>query len=153
MIKRLNKNTRYMFFNVDMLNVRVAVLLIKDKKHLVRDFKEAMSDANVRLIGMKEKITEIKSYLEELPDWSKSVGECVNLGGGTIMAVFDDNQKTDPYIVIHEMCHAMQFIVRNHEIDDAETEAYLLEYLCRTVLEDIKGYKEVKTQKHGKSRE
>lgn len=59
-------------------------------------------------------------------------------GGRDVFVIFDGTPKTvTKEVIIHEMVHAMQCICDTRGIDDMETEAYMVEYLCHILFTQI----------------
>ena len=88
----------------------------------------------------KDFASEIQKYLDEenvLPP-----GMTLNIesstGGKDVFVIFDGTPKTvTKEVIIHEMVHAMQCICDTKGIDDRETEAYMVEYLCHVLFTQI----------------
>lgn len=129
----------------------VVVFITNSKEYLEREIEKVLSDD----LGMKESYSkefgsEIQKYLREeniLPPGVTLYIEC-STGAKDAFVVFDGTPKTiDKEVVIHEMCHVMQNICRERGIKDDETEAYMLEYLCHNVFEQLDSWN--KTPKKG----
>lgn len=88
-------------------------------KEYIEDNKDALHYAN-----------ELKEYIDENFPLGLTV-DIPSLKGGSINFVLLEGTPNNISLelVIHEMCHVMQNICKTRGIEDAETEAYLIEYL------------------------
>lgn len=127
--------------SIDMFYSEVIVMITTSKDYLYNEVESVLSDD----LGMKEEYaedfaSEIQKYLNEedvLPP-----GMTLNIegltGGKDVFVIFDGTPKTvTKEVIIHEMVHAMQCICDTRGIDDRETEAYMVEYLCHVLFTQI----------------
>ena len=127
--------------HIDMFYSEVIVMMTTSKEYLYNEVESVLSDD----LGMKKEYakdfaSEIQKYLDEenvLPP-----GMTLNIesstGGKDVFVIFDDTPKTvTKEVIIHEMVHAMQCICDTRGIDDRETEAYMVEYLCHVLFTQI----------------
>lgn len=127
--------------HIDMFYSGVIVMMTTSKEYLYNEVESVLSED----LGMKEEwakdfASEIQKYLDEenvLPP-----GMTLNIesstGGKDVFVIFDGTPKTvTNEVIIHEMVHAMQCICDTRGIDDRETEAYMVEYLCHILFAQI----------------
>ena len=127
--------------HIDMFYSEVIVMMTTSKEYLYNEVESVLSDD----LGMKKEYakdfaSEIQKYLDEenvLPP-----GMTLNIesstGGKDVFVIFDGTPKTvTKEVIIHEMVHAMQCICDTRGIDDRETEAYMVEYLCHVLFTQI----------------
>lgn len=127
--------------HIDMFYSEVIVMTTTSKEYLYNEVEGVLSDD----LGMKKEYAkdfapEIQKYLDEenvLPP-----GMTLNIesstGGKDVFVIFDGTPKTvTKEVIIHEMVHAMQCICDTRGIDDRETEAYMVEYLCHILFTQI----------------
>lgn len=127
--------------HIDMFYSEVIVMMTTSKEYLYNEVESVLSDD----LGMKKEYAkdfapEIQKYLDEenvLPP-----GMTLNIesstGGKDVFVIFDGTPKTvTKEVIIHEMVHAMQCICDTRGIDDRETEAYMVEYLCHVLFTQI----------------
>lgn len=130
--------------SIDMFYSEVIVMMTTSKEYLYNEVESVLSDD----LGMmkeyaKDFAPEIQKYLDEeevLPP-----GMTLNIesstGGKDVFVIFDGTPKTiTKEVIIHEMVHAMQCICDTRGIDDRETEAYMVEYLCHVLFTQIAGW-------------
>lgn len=127
--------------HIDMFYSEVIVLITNSKDYLYNEVESVLSDD----LGMKEEsardfASEIQKYLDEekvLPPGITMDIESIT-GGRDVFVVFEGTPKTvTKEVIIHEMVHAMQCICDTRGIDDRETEAYMVEYLCHVLFTQI----------------
>lgn len=127
--------------HIDMFYSEVIVMITTSKDYLYNEVESVLSDD----LGMKKEYakdfaSEIQKYLDEekvLPS-----GITLDIKGLTgrrdVFVIFDGTPKTvTKEVIIHEMVHAMQCICDTRGIDDRETEAYMVEYLCHILFTQI----------------
>lgn len=138
----------------DVFRSSVLCLIASNKKYLYDEIPNVLSeDFGI----LKEDIGYFTKKLRKCLDEEGDIlplGMTIDIdapkGGVLIFVIFDGTPKTvAKETIIHEMCHVMQNICRYRGIEDNETEAYLLEYLCHKFFEQIanfnkKGNKKVK---------
>lgn len=127
--------------HIDMFYSEVIVLITNSKDYLYNEVESVLSDD----LGMKKECakdfaSEIQKYLDEenvLPPGMTLDIESIT-GGRDVFVIFDGTPKTvTKEVIIHEMVHAMQCICDTRGIDDRETEAYMVEYLCHILFTQI----------------
>ena len=127
--------------HIDMFYSEVIVLITNSKDYLYNEVESVLSDG----LGMKEEsakdfASEIQKYLDEekvLPPGITMDIESIT-GGRDVFVIFEGIPKTvTKEVIIHEMVHAMQCICDTRGIDDRETEAYMVEYLCHVLFTQI----------------
>lgn len=127
--------------HIDMFYSEVIVITTTSKEYLYNEVENVLSDD----LGMKEEYAkdfapEIQKYLDEenvLPPGITLDIESTT-GGRDVFVIFDGTPKTvTKEVIIHEMVHAMQCICDVRGIDDRETEAYMVEYLCHILFTQI----------------
>ncbi len=127
--------------HIDMFYSEVIVMMTTSKEYLYNEVESVLSDD----LGMKEEsakdfASEIQKYLDEekvLPPGITMDIESIT-GGRDVFVVFEGTPKTvTKEVIIHEMVHAMQCICDTRGIDDRETEAYMVEYLCHVLFTQI----------------
>lgn len=136
-MKRLDKNTFYALIPVSIFKCGVLMVYTKGFSRLEDIFrriseKEGMSGTENAVKTLQERDVEIDDA---------TAGYCFKLNNGGDVLVAVDREDFDAYVLIHELTHAMQYICRSKGIDDIETEAYLMEYLCREAIEDYYEFK------------
>lgn len=127
--------------SIDMFYSEVIVMITTSKDYLYNEVESVLSDD----LGMKKEYakdfaSEIQKYLDEkkvLPP-----GMTLNIesftGGKDVFVIFKGTPKTvTKEVIIHEMVHAMPCICDTRGIDDRETEAYMVEYLCHILFTQI----------------
>ena len=127
--------------HIDMFYSEVIVLITNSKDYLYNEVESVLSDD----LGMKKEYAkdfapEIQKYLDEEkvlpPDMTLNIES--STGGKDVFVIFDGTPKTViNEVIIHEMVHAMQCICDTRGIDDGETEAYMVEYLCHVLFTQI----------------
>lgn len=126
---------------MDMFYSGVIVLITNSKDYLYNEVESVLSDD----LGMKEEsakgfASKIQKYLDEekvLPPGITMNIESIT-GDRDVFVVFEGTPKTvTKEVIIHEMVHAMQCICDTRGIDDRETEAYMVEYLCHILFTKI----------------
>lgn len=138
----------------DVFRSSALCLIANDKKYLYNEIPNVLSeDFGILKEDIGYFTKELRKYLDEEGD-ILPLGMTIDIdapkGGVLIFVIFDGTPKTvAKETIIHEMCHVMQNICRYRGIEDNETEAYLLEYLCHKFFEQIanfnkKGNKKVK---------
>lgn len=127
--------------HIDMFYSEVIVMITTSKDYLYNEVESVLSDD----LGMKKEYAkdfapEIQKYLDE----EKVLPPGVTLdiegltGGRDVFVIFNGTPKTvTKEVIIHEMVHAMQCICDTRGIDDRETEAYMVEYLCHILFTQI----------------
>ncbi len=127
--------------HIDMFYSEVIVLITNSKDYLYNEVESVLSDD----LGMKKEYAkgfapEIQKYLDEenvLPPGMTLDIEGLT-GGRDVFVIFEGTPKTvTKEVIIHEMVHAMQCICDTRGIDDRETEAYMVEYLCHVLFTQI----------------
>lgn len=127
--------------HIDMFYSEVIVLITNSKDYLYNEVESVLSDD----LGMKEEYAkdfapEIQKCLDEekvLPPGITMDIESIT-GGRDVFVVFEGTPKTvTKEVIIHEMVHAMQCICDTRGIDNRETEAYMVEYLCHVLFTQI----------------
>ena len=127
--------------HIDMFYSEVIVMMTTSKEYLYNEVESVLSDD----LGMKEEsakdfASEIQKYLDEekvLPPGITMDIESIT-GGRDVFVVFEGTPKTvTNEVIIHEMVHATQCICDTRGIDDRETEAYMVEYLCHILFTQI----------------
>lgn len=129
---------------MDMFYSEVIVFITNSKEYFEKDIDKVLSED----LGMKDKYVKdftpkiLKALQEEKvlpPGITLSIESFT--GGKDIFVIFEGTPRTVcKETIIHEMCHATQYIMEERGIDDMETEAYMLEYLCHEVFESIANF-------------
>lgn len=119
----------------------VVVLITNSKEYLIEELESVLSQD----LGMETKYA--KDFSEALRDGLKEenpfpLGLTYELestyGGKETFVILNGTPKTlSKDVVIHEMYHAMRKICSDRGVDDEETEAYMLEYLCHELFEKV----------------
>lgn len=126
---------------IGMFYSEVIVMTTTSKEYLYEEVENVLSED----LGMKNELAknfalEIQKYLDEekvLPP-GMTLDIEVLTGGRDVFIIFDGTPKTvTKEVIIHEMVHAMQCICDVRGIDDRETEAYMVEYLCHVLFTQI----------------
>lgn len=127
--------------HIDMFYSEVIVMTTTSKEYLYEEVENVLSeDLGMKSEWAKDFASEIQKYLDEekvLPP-----GMTLDIEGLTsgrdVFVIFDGTPKTiTKEVIIHEMVHAMQCICDTRGIDDRETEAYMVEYLCHILFTQI----------------
>ena len=127
--------------HIDMFCSEVIVMITTSKEYLYEEVENVLSeDLGMKKEYAKDFAPEIQKYLDEenvLPP-----GMTLNIesstGGRDVFIIFDGTPKTiTKEVIIHEMVHAMQCICDIRGVDDRETEAYMVEYLCHVLFTQI----------------
>lgn len=123
--------------SVDMFKVTVGVAVNMDEKEIERA---------VRRVA-KPKYVDIDQWVEaELKGWDESRstgGRMTQFGGGFVVFLrFEKNCERDAIgIVVHEMVHVAQYLLRDRRIplqeDTEEVHAYLTEHLVVEALKMV----------------
>lgn len=130
--------------SIDIFYSEVIVIITTSKEYLYKEIESVLSDD----LGMKKEYAKdftpkIQKYLDEekvLPPGMTLNIESIT-GGKEIFVILDGTPKTAPKeVIIHEMVHAMQNICEERGIEDRETEAYMVEYLCHVLFTQITGW-------------
>lgn len=142
-MKKVSDNMEYMIVGLEMFKCCVVFAIIKDRRNCIEDFREIWkrefnSEAAEKDFGAKG--GSFAAYLKDLPDWNKVAGEAVNLGNDVVVTM-NGNEDINPYVVVHEITHSVQFICQNKGVDDIETVAYMMEYLCRSIIGELYKWK------------
>lgn len=127
--------------HIDMFRSEVVVMITTSKEYLYEEVENVLSeDLGMKSEWAKDFASEIQKYLAEeivLPPGMTLDIEGLT-GGRDVFVIFDGTPKTiTKEVIIHEMVHAMQCICDVREIDDKETEAYMVEYLCHVLFTQI----------------
>lgn len=127
--------------HIDMFYSEVIVMMTTSKDYLYEEVESVLSED----LGMKEEwakdfASEIQKYLDEenvLPP-GMTLNIESSIGGKDVFVIFDGTPKTvTKEVIIHEMVHAMQCICDTRGIEDRETAAYMVEYLCHVLFTQI----------------
>lgn len=131
-----------MVINIDIFYSDVVVFITNSKKHLQDKVEKVFKED----LGMKDSYAQdfaekLRKALEEEDDILPP-GVTYSIlgpnGGRNIFVVLEGTPKTvTKETIIHEMCHATQYIMEERGIEDRESEAYMLEYLCHGVFEGL----------------
>lgn len=127
--------------SIDMFYSEVIVMITTSKEYLYEEVESTLSED----LGMKnEWAKDFASKIQKNLDEEKVLppGMTLNIEGSTggrdVFIIFDGIPKTvTKEVIIHEMVHAMQCICDIRGIDDRETEAYMVEYLCHVLFTQI----------------
>lgn len=127
--------------HIDMFYSEVIVMMTTSKEYLYNEVESVLSDdLGMREENAKDFASEIQKYLDEekvLPPGITMDIESIT-GGRDVFVVFEGTPKTvTKEVIIYEMVHAMQCICDTRGIDDRETEAYMVEYLCHILFTQI----------------
>ena len=130
-----------MSISVNIFRREVIVLLTNSKDFLMDNLEKVLSED----LGMENKYakdfseTLVECLKEEEPFPLGLTYELESLDSGKeTFVILDGTPKTlSKDVVIHEMYHAMRKICNDRGVDDEETEAYMLEYLCHELFEQI----------------
>ena len=125
---------------VDMFNKEVIILITNSKGYLQDEIEGVLAED----LGMRDDIA--KEFADELKDILKeedflfpgtTITLTTNKGYTDVFCIFNgDSPKSVPKeVIIHEMFHAMRSICKTSGVDDEETMAYMLDYLCRKFFE------------------
>lgn len=133
-------------FSIDIAIFRreVIVLFTNSKEYLMEELESVLSED----LGMESKYANdfskvlVESLKEEDPFPLGLTYELESIDNGKeAFVIFNGTPKNVPKdVVIHEMYHAMRKICNDRGVDDEETEAYMLEYLCHEVFENIANF-------------
>lgn len=127
--------------SIDMFYSEVIVMITTSKEYLYEEVENVLSeDLGMKTEWAKDFASEIRKNLDEekvLPPGMTLDIEGLT-GGRDVFIIFDGTSKTvTKEVIIHEMVHAMQCICDVKGIDDRETEAYMVEYLCHVLFTQI----------------
>ena len=129
-----------MSVSLDIFRREVIILIASSKKFLIEELETVLSND----LGMESKYA--KDFSETLRESLKNETPYLGLtyelesidNGKETFVIFDGTPKSiSRDTVIHEMYHAMRKICNDRGVDDEETEAYMLEYLCHEVLRQV----------------
>jgi len=142
-MKKVSDNMRYMIVDLEMFKCCVVFAIVKDRGNCIEDFRkiwkrEFDSEAAEKDFGSKG--SSFMKCLRDMPAWDNVDGEAFNLGNDVVVTM-NGNEDIDPYVVVHEITHGVQFICRNRGVDDIETVAYMMEYLCRSIIRELYKWK------------
>lgn len=125
---------------VELFDKEVIVLITNSKDFLYDKIEEVLSED----LGMideyaKEFAEELREILKEEQYLSPGLTVSITTKNGysDIFCIFEGNSPKDitKEVIIHEMYHAMSAICRKAGVEDEETSAYLIEYLCHKFFE------------------
>ena len=125
---------------VDIFDKEVIILITNSKNYLQDEIEGVLAeDLGMRNDIAKEFADELKSVLKEEDYLTAGLTTTIttNKGYKDVFCIFDgDSPKSlSKEVIIHEMFHAMRSICKTSEVDDEETMAYMLDYLCRKFFE------------------
>lgn len=126
---------------IDMFCSEVIVMITTSKEYLYEEVENVLSeDLGMKSEWAKDFASKIQKYLAEekvLPPGMTLDIEGLT-GGRDVFVIFEGIPKTiTKEVIIHEMVHAMQCVCDVRGIDDRETEAYMVEYLCHVLFTQI----------------
>lgn len=127
--------------HIDMFYSEVIVMITTSKEYLYEEVENVLfEDLGMKSEWAKDFASEIQKYLAEekvLPPGITLDIESLT-GGRDVFVIFEGTPKTiTKEVIIHEMVHAMQCVCDVRGIDDRETEAYMVEYLCHVLFTQI----------------
>lgn len=127
--------------HIDMFCSEVIVMMTTSKEYLYEEVENVLSeDLGMKKEYAKDFAPEIQKYLDEenvLPPGITLDIESIT-GERGVFVILDGTPKTvTKEVIIHEMVHAMQCICDTRGVDDRETEAYMVEYLCHILFTQI----------------
>lgn len=127
--------------SIDIFYSEVIVMITTSKEYLYEEVESVLSeDLGMKNEWAKDFASEIQKNLDEekvLPP-GMTLDIEGSTGGRDVFIIFDGTPKTvTKEVIIHEMTHAMQCICDTRGIDDRETEAYMVEYLCHVIFTQI----------------
>lgn len=141
---------------VDMFFSAVYVIITDTAETLHQDIEELLKgDLDIDDITADQDAFGIKDYF----DIKKP------LNPGTTLGIFHEDGSMRTFVIfqgkpenisrdviVHEMYHAMKRICSTKGVEDEETEAYMLEYLCYSMFKQLEEFKEAnkKTEKKSK---
>lgn len=125
---------------VDIFGKEVIILITNSKSYLQDEIEKVLAED----LGFKDDIA--KEFADELKDILKeedflfpgtTIALTTNKGYTDVFCIFKgDSPKSVPKeVIIHEMFHAMRSICKTSGVNDEETMAYMLDYLCRKFFE------------------
>lgn len=125
---------------VELFDREIIILITNSKDFLYDKIEEVLSED----LGMIDKYA--KEFAEELREVLKeeqylspglTVSVTTESGYSNTFCIFEGNSPKDitKEVIIHEMYHAMSAICRKAGVEDEETSAYLIEYLCHKFFE------------------
>lgn len=147
-MKQINMKKLRIYSNsisVELFDKEVVILITNSKDFLYNKIEEILSED----LGMVDECA--KEFAEELRDVLKqeqylcpglTVSITTKSGYSDIFCIFEGNSPKDiiKEVIIHEMYHAMSAICRKAGVEDEETSAYLIEYLCHKFFEIVTNF-------------
>ena len=127
---------------IELFDKEVVILITNSKDFLHDDIEKVLSED----LGMidkcaKEFAKEIQNILEEENFLSPGLTTTITTRSGykDIFCIFDgiSPKVISKEVIIHEMFHAMRSICKSAGVEDEETMAYMLEYLCHKFFEIV----------------
>ena len=122
----------------------VIVLITNSKEYLMEELESVLS----KDLGMESKYAKdfseaLRGSLKEEEPFPLGLTyelESTDNGRETFVILNGTPKTLSKDVVIHEMYHAMRKICNDRGVDDEETEAYMLEYLCHEVFRVIANF-------------
>lgn len=130
---------------VELFDKEVVILITNSKDFLHDDIEKVLSED----LGMveecaKEFAKEIQEILEEENFLPLGLTTTITTKQGykDIFCIFEGTspKAISKEVIIHEMFHAMKSICKSAGVDDEETMAYMLEYLCKKFFEIVDAF-------------
>lgn len=125
----------------------VIVLITNSKEYLMEELESVLSED----LGMDSKYAKdfavtLKDSLNEEKPFPLGLTyelESIDNGKETFVILNGTPKTLSKDVVIHEMYHAMRKICNDRCVDDEETEAYMLEYLCHETFKQIDDFNKI----------
>ena len=126
---------------VDLFRRDIAVIITNSREFLMEEIESVLADD----LLMEPKYA--KEFAEELKEQLKledpfPLGltyeiQSSDSGKGTFVILNGTPKTLSKTVIIHEMYHAMRKICNDRGVDDEETEAYMLEFICSVLFDKI----------------
>lgn len=126
---------------VDIFRSEVIVLITNSREYLMEDIEAVLTDD----LGMKSDYA--KEFSEALRNCLKDEDPlplgltyeipCSDCSKENFVILNGTPKSVSKDTIIHEMYHAMKRICNDRSVDDEETEAYMLEYLCHEYFDKV----------------
>ena len=126
---------------VDIFRRDVAVIITNSREFLQEEIESVLKDDLLMESNYAKEFANVRR--EELkiedpfPLGLTYVIQSSDSGKGTFVILNGTPKTLSKTVIIHEMYHAMRKICKDRGVDDEETEAYLLEFMCSVLFDKI----------------
>lgn len=126
---------------VDIFRRDIAVIITNSKEFLMEEIESVLKDdLLIESKYAKEFADELKEQLkleDPFPLGLTYEIQSSDSGKATFVILNGTPRTLAKTVIIHEMYHAMRKICNDRGVDDEETEAYMLEFICSVLFDKI----------------